>query len=91
VGAVGFSTNPHKYFAIVVQMQWLPPLSGHTPPFQDAVQALTLLQSGKITGMPIFPNKKITHSKNEAIEDIDAVVTLCKNMQIVVVGDETLL
>jgi alcohol dehydrogenase len=31
-------------------VKWLPPHVGHTMPFADAVQALTLLQSGKTTG-----------------------------------------
>ena len=52
VGAVEFSRNPYKYFVFVVQMQWLPPNGGHTPPFHNAAQALTLLQSGKITSAP---------------------------------------
>ena len=34
----------------VVQMKWLPPHVGHTLPFHSAIQALTLLQSGKTTG-----------------------------------------
>lgn len=33
-----------------LQMKWMAPHVGHTMPFVDAVQALTLLQSGKTTG-----------------------------------------
>jgi hypothetical protein len=38
-------------------MKWLPPHVGHTVPFSGAVEALTLLQSGKTTGKVLLEVK----------------------------------
>jgi hypothetical protein len=35
-------------------MQWLPPHVGHAFPFHRALDALTLLQSGKTTGKVVL-------------------------------------
>jgi hypothetical protein len=43
-------TESNSFSLTVVQMKWLPPHVGHTLPFRSAIQALTLLQSGKTTG-----------------------------------------
>ena len=47
----------HFHYCVLPQMHWLPPHVGHTVPFCDALQALTLLQSGKTTGKVLLEVK----------------------------------